>query len=154
MTIIKSISDTEESKKEPIECVFGGFSETIHWSMTVKEEKKNSPNGDPSAFIFSFVNAENRPLRIDIRKDRFPCPITGDKRFGPVFGRADIEPENGHDIFIADNSNQNYDNYSDLGSSYLHPDSQHYNTGSENAKNFLAGSNSFKVLEIEVFQRE
>lgn len=120
----------------------------------MSEAQERTINGDPNAFIFSLVNAEKRPMRIGIRKDNFSCSITGDPKFGPVFGRFDIAPKNGHDIFIADKANENYNSYSDLGSSYLHPDKESHFTGSIKAKKFLAGTNFFKVVEIETFQSE
>jgi len=49
----------------------------------------------------------------------------------------------GHDLYISDQSNTNNSSYSGLGSTYELP------TGKNNT--WLAGTNSFKVLEIEVF---
>ncbi len=70
--------------------------------------------------------------------------ISGNSSFGPTFG-------GGLDIYIADKSNVNMSNYSNLGFTYKHP---HYSYGSMEAKNFLAGSYNFQTLEMEVFQKD
>ncbi len=65
---------------------------------------------------------------------------------GPVFGC-------GPGILIHENSNMNKDSYSHLGitgGAYKHPE---YAENSGEAKSFLAGSERFKVLEIEVYMK-
>lgn len=51
-------------------------------------------------------------------------------------------------IVISSESNANNNSYSNLGSSYITPLGIH---GSNEARNFLAGSYNFTVSEIEVF---
>ena len=60
--------------------------------------------------------------------------------YGPSFG-------DGRDLFISSDSNKN-NRYSELGSCFTHPD---YSHGSNEAKSFLAGSNDFQTVEIEVY---
>jgi hypothetical protein len=59
------------------------------------------------------------------------------------FGRSDI--------VITSNSNENNDNWSNLGHSYKHP--VHLYDSNE-AKSFLAGAFYFKTSQIEVFVLE
>jgi hypothetical protein len=63
---------------------------------------------------------------------------------GPTFG-------DGYDIRIANNANITKDSHSELGSSYLHPE---YAQGTIEALRFLAGSHTFQLDEIEVYQKE
>jgi len=63
---------------------------------------------------------------------------------GPSFG-------GGCDIRIGDNSNTTNVCYSQLGSSYKHPQ---YAYGTDEVRTFLAGSFKFQLDEIEVFQKE
>ena len=56
---------------------------------------------------------------------------------------------NGNDLYIANDCNINTSSRSDLGYSY---ESNGYAYGSNEARNYLAGSYKFKVLEIEVFK--
>ena len=55
----------------------------------------------------------------------------------------------GHDLYISDDCNTN-NSYSDLGHSYESPNGYAY--GSNEARNYLAGSFNFTVNEIEVFK--
>ena len=54
----------------------------------------------------------------------------------------------GHDLLILADSNVNSLSFSNLGNSYKHPV---YPSGSTQAREFLAGSNYFKTLEIEIY---
>ncbi len=56
----------------------------------------------------------------------------------------------GGDLYIYDDCNLNNSNYSNLGSSYEAPNGHLF--GSNEAKNYLAGSYTFTVQEIEVFK--
>ena len=62
--------------------------------------------------------------------------------FGPVFGNA---------IIIADKSNKNTESASYVGQSDFNNEHAFYHENSLVDENFLAGSQFFKVLEIEVF---
>jgi hypothetical protein len=125
LTIIKSSNGN----------IFGGYTETT-W------DQSNQWKSDKNAFLFSLINSEKRPVKVNIANGKEGHAIRGHPSYGPSFG-------GGHDIHIADNSNSNFDSYSNFGYTYIHQD---YTFDSEKAKSFLAGSYNFQVLEIEVFQ--
>ena len=129
VTIVKSISGN----------IFGGFS-SAKWSSPVNETWQF----DNSAFIFSLVNKENRPLIFEQSSINKKNSIGSMKNRGPIFG-------GGNDICISDCANANKNSYSNLGVTYTHPQ---YSYGSERAKTILAGSINFQVQEIEVFQMQ
>ena len=112
--------------------IFGGFT-SIQWTSCGLWQF------DKSAFIYSLVNMENRPLLFEHsstnKKSIFSSPC-----YGPVFGSG---------IVISDSSNTNTISYSVLGNTYTHPE---YPLGSKKARKILAGSRNFQVQEIEVFQ--
>ena len=64
-------------------------------------------------------------------------------KYGPNFGNMDIK--------ISSESNENTQSCSNIGYSYEHPD---YEYDSNEAQLFLAGSNEFQVLEIEVYTKQ
>ena len=110
--------------------VFGGYTEA-NWSQ-------NEYKFDREAFIFSFFNKDNKPLKMNWKSAE---SIRTNPLNGPAFG---------NDIFISNNSNINSESYSDLGSSYIHPN---YSWGTYQAQTFLAGFKNFRVFEIEVFTK-
>ncbi len=118
--------------------VFGGYTEQS-WHYETGGSSKN----DPKSFIFSLTNNENNPLKIKWSKN---IAILCDNTWGPKFGGSKGVAS---DIFITDKSNTNLC-HSNLGTSFVHPD---YVCGSNEAKSFLAGSNIFKVSEIEVYTK-
>lgn len=121
LTIIKSMNSN----------IFGGYTEA-QWSH-------NEIYGDdPNAFIFSLVNKDNNPLVMKCinSKNAISCR----RRRGPVFGSSDIS--------IFDRSNTNIKSVTNLGWNYKHPQ---YARSSLEAKGFLAGSEQFSTIEIEVF---
>jgi len=61
---------------------------------------------------------------------------------GPHFGATD-------DLKIADNSNINFNSLSQLGNKYQAP--FNYSSGSTNANSFLAGTQYFQTVEVEVY---
>ena len=97
---------------------------------------------DPNSFIFSLTNKDNRPLKIKIDSNRHKYAICCNSSFGPKFG---------DDIHIANNANSTMDSFSNLGSTYKHPQ---YAYGTNEAATFLAGSFEFQLDEIEVYQKE
>lgn len=115
--------------------IFGGYTEAA-WSQ------KGSYETDQNSFIFSLVNKDKKPMVLHCSESQYA--ISGNSSFGPTFG-------GGLDIYIADKSNLNLSNYSNLGFTYKHPQ---YVYGSDEAKSFLAGSYNFQTLEIEVFQKD
>lgn len=81
------------------------------------------------------------------------CSINGDPNRGPVFG---------NDLFISNKANSNTESYSNLGynykySGYTSAYNQYtynsYNNPSYNNDQYLAGSRTFQVEEIEVYAK-
>jgi hypothetical protein len=118
--------------------IFGGYT-TVKWESCPKPGKAKS---DPNAFIFSFTNNDNRPLKMKIDPNKHQYAILCFSVYGPIFGV---------DICIANNANTTIDSYSKLGHTYKHPQ---YAQGTDEAKTFLAGSHKFQLDEIEVYQKE
>ena len=101
--------------------IFGGFA-NAQWMP-----KNDLWQEDKRAFIFSLINKENRPLLFEHTSSNNDS-ICLSSSFGPVFGGY-------YDLFICDNSNENTFSFSNLGSTYTHPE---YPYGSEKAKTILA----------------
>ena len=121
--------------------VFGGFTEQA-WS--------NYPtNGefvaDPSAFIFSLVNKDKNPFKVNCSNDG-QYGIYCNENYGPVFGG---DGEKLRDIVIKSDSNTLNKSYTDFGYAYQHPD---YQRETVKAKSILAGSFEFHIEEIEVYK--
>jgi hypothetical protein len=116
--------------------IFGGYTSS-NW------DQSTSYKFDSDSFIFSLKNSQNLPMKLDkiSGKESIYC----DYNYGPTFG-------SGHDFYIYDKSNVSTSNYSNLGLSYKPP--LNYGYGTTQAQQFLAGSYSFKVNEIEVYCRE
>ena len=116
--------------------IFGAYT-SVAWDST------SGYKIDPNAFIFSYENCVNpsSPRLIPI-KDGDKSSIYGDAAYGPTFG-------GGHDIHIADRSNETTKSYSNLGQSF---DFKLFQFGTHEAHSFLAGFHNFKTDEIEVFQ--
>ena len=115
--------------------VFGGYTEQS-WTG----ERDNLYKADSKSFIFSLINNDKKPLKINWSQNE---GIYCRKLIGPTFG-------GGPDIRIEDESNKYTNSSSNLGHSYIHPD---YPKGSKEANSFLAGSFNFQVDEIEVFTK-
>lgn len=100
---------------------------------------------DPHAFIFSFRNGANRPVKINVwnKSQAIYCH----DMCGPSFGQFDF--------LIKTNANTNLASFSNLGASYLFND---YvggaGAGAGGSHTFLAGTKNFQVVEIEVFHRD
>ncbi len=113
--------------------VFGGYTEQS-WSG-------KGYKSDPNAFLFSLINKDSKPIKMKcINSDG---AIYCSNNIGPNFGLMDLK--------ISFDSNLNTESSSNIGYSYEHPD---YEYDSNEAQLFLAGSNEFQVLEIEVYTRE
>jgi hypothetical protein len=115
--------------------IFGGYTEAT-W------DRSNTFKSDPSAFIFSLVNKENKPVKMNVALEKNDKAIVCLPTFGPRFGK---------DIVIGDCSDSavNENNFSNFGHTYV---LQNYLFRSNKADNFLAGSRFFSVDEIEVFE--
>ena len=115
--------------------IFGGFS-SVQWKPTTLWQE------DKSAFIFSIVNNENRPLLFIDSKNKYS--IFSSMLNGPIFCIADKIC-----ICIYNSSNTNTNSYANLIAT--HPEFVHCN---EKARTFLTGAFNFQVQEIEVFQMQ
>jgi hypothetical protein len=115
-------------------CLFGGYTEKS-WSNDVNDSDILKP--DPKSFIFSLLNTDRRKLIFNCSENN---GILCNKNNGPKFGE---------DLVIDQNA-KSTDNYSNLGSSYIHPD---YVFGSPRAKNLLADRFFFRVIEMDVYTR-
>ena len=111
--------------------IFGGYT-SRSWTSKICWKR------DPTAFIFSLVNAISTPQFISIQVGD-TCALRCDPCKGPTFGQ---------DICIADNSNTGESN-AQLGCSY---DFKLFSYQSPKADSFLAGSSEFLTSEIEVFK--
>lgn len=115
--------------------IFGGFTGST-WSSDANEFKS-----DPYAFLFNLTNDSNNNLMIKCSDEK--NAIYCDKNFGPCFGNGDIK--------ISNLSNLNNKNESTLGFTY---GDQVFEYGSRESKTFLAGSQFFRVDDIEVFCKD
>ncbi len=122
LTIIKTTNDY----------VFGGFTQAI-WASN------NSYATDHNSFIFSLLNKSNTPIKIKCSNPT--SAIYNSLTCGPTFG-------SGLDFYLSSDSNANCASYSNLGNTYKHP---LFTYGSNEAKNFLAGSYNFQTSDIEVY---
>jgi hypothetical protein len=94
---------------------------------------------DGSAFIFSLDNKTKFNVKPVMKKYAIYC----NSSLGPTFG-------NDGDIVIKDNCNTATNNYSCFGNYYTLPAGMSKYT--DESESYLAGSQKFKVKEIEVFQ--
>ena len=112
--------------------VFGGYS-SVCW------DKSGEYKDDPSAFLFSLINPDNKPIKL--------CYNGGGKAIfchannGPTFGA-------GHDLFIATHANTNKNSHTNLGNSFKHSSLRYE---SDHSQCYFNGSYNFQVNEIEVF---
>ena len=78
------------------------------------------------------------PFKSMVKEARSSNAIYSYSSYGPTFGW-------GHDIYIADNANQNANSYTNFGTSYSLPN------GVTNSSTILAGTRYFSPDEVEVF---
>jgi len=114
--------------------VFGGFTLSNWYSSS------GGYNYDSNAYLFSLINQNNYPIKLKILNPNYA--IYASPSYGPTFG-------NGFDLFIANQSNNNTNSYSNLGSSYQLPVG--FTSGTTAVQSFLAGSFNFQPFEIEVY---
>jgi hypothetical protein len=117
-------------------CIFGGYTQTT-WDKSYKVKT------DKNAFIFSLVNKENKPVKVNVAKGKEDLAIWNID--GPCFGINDLSIS----LPLFKDSKDSITGYSRFGFAYVLPN---YPLGSEQAKNFIAGSETFKIEDIEVFQ--
>jgi hypothetical protein len=116
--------------------IFGGYT-TVEW------DGSSIWKSDPNSFIFSLTNKDNQPVKMNIDPNRHKYAIYCHSSFGPTFGCFEIR--------IANNSNTRMSSFSNLGDSFKHPQ---YAFGTNEAKNFLAGTEWFQLDEIEIYQKK
>lgn len=115
--------------------VFGGYTD-VSWDCS--NDYKKSTN----AFIFSLINANNHPIKVNIDPNESQFAIGCDESEGPIFGE-------GHDIYIANNCHVQMQNYSNFPYSYKCPNVM---VQPSKDKSLLAGSYYFNVSNIEVYK--
>ena len=130
------IKNTITIVKSANSCIFGGFTANT-WDSSGQSKL------DSSAFVFSFVNKDNKPVKMMFDPSSGSYSIQCYSTFGPTFG-------GGHDFHVADRANTNSTSYSNLGHTYKHP---HYVQNSNEAKSFLGGAYNFQISEIEVYTK-
>ena len=116
--------------------VFGGYAESS-WTST------STYAYDTRSFIFSLKNKDGKAPVKFANNTNNKMSNYGAPSYGPTFG-------GGHDLYICNNSNKTKSSYTNLGHSFKSPNFMKY--GSNEAKNFLAGTYNFLTTEIVVFQ--
>jgi hypothetical protein len=120
--------------------IFGGYTEQ-DWTATEEHDFKI----DKEYYVFSLINKHDRPVKLkfsDITKG-----IWCRNGYGPVLGYGPV-------IRISDKSNQNTDSMSNLGVITAIFKRPSYADNLLEAQSFLAGSQYFKVSEIEAYTLE
>ncbi|CDW83051.1 UNKNOWN [Stylonychia lemnae] len=110
--------------------VFGGYS-SLSW------ESSNQWVKDPHAFIFSLTK--------NTLHEQYQHFEQGVLHHSLCFMRFGY----GNDIFIKDNCNINCNSYCLLGGTFTPPQGSNY--GDQLARDYLAGCENFRVIEIEVY---
>jgi hypothetical protein len=124
--------------------IFGGYTVATwnqpSWGSYFKK--------DEQAFLFSLVNKEKRPTKMNIAIGEEKFAILANEAYGPIFGKNDYK--SGNDMCINLDKYRGEDCFSHIGSSYFLPKYQH---DSREARCLMSGFDSwFKISEIEVFQ--
>jgi len=117
--------------------IFGGYTEQAWHS-------KNEDIKDPQAFIFSLVNREEDPFKVNVSNEG-KYAIYGSANRGPGFGGDDKYIR---DLCIFSTEDRGF---SAFGYSYQH---ERYPKDTVRGSTILAGSNRFQVQEIEVFVKK
>ena len=120
--------------------VFGGYIDGA-WNQEDEWMK------DENAYLFSLINKDDKPLKIKCSDPEFAAAGSSDTLI-QLYGSLLV---GGTDLALRADSNVNYYSHSNLGNSYEHPE---YAYGSTKADEFLAGSEDFKTLEIEMYCKQ
>jgi hypothetical protein len=115
--------------------IFGGYTEQ-DWTHTA------SYATDDNSYIFSVVNKDNKSLKLKCPDPKYA--IVCNSEYGPIFGYYAA-------FLISNNSNQNIASMSYIGNAKSVYKLPSYADNSLEAMSFLAGSQYFKVLEIEAY---
>ncbi|KAJ5067351.1 btb/poz domain-containing protein [Anaeramoeba ignava] len=152
--------------------IFGGFTSIGFTNDESKWSDNYGNNGyisDPNAFIFSLRNDKNdrKPERFKIKQKRKDYAIYYNQHFGPNFGGENpyksylyfnFNLQQGDSNFGGENLYKSHDfcfNFnlqkgdSNFGHTYNLPNDIKYKTNE--SKNYLAGSSSFEIEELETF---
>ena len=116
--------------------VFGGY---IDGAWNKLDEWMN----DENAYLFSLINKDNNPLKMK-------CSFPENAAVGPRDTYIQCYGGGFGDLPLSADSNVD-DSFLNLGYSYEHPE---YAYGSTEANEFLAGSEYFKTLEIEMYCKQ
>ncbi|EFC50838.1 predicted protein [Naegleria gruberi] len=116
--------------------IFGGFS-SQNWKSNYEFAC------DDAAFLFKLekLNGSYHITKFNVKQDQKQQAIYNHPHYLPTFGN--------HDIYIADDCNRNSKSFSNFGTTYELPCGME--PQSFKANTYLAGTNTFKVTEIEVF---
>jgi hypothetical protein len=116
--------------------IFGGYTNQT-WN-TCNDDNDYCYKNDSNAFLISLVNQLNKPLRFDISKAFKQDAIVCNKKWGVNFGYSDI--------YVASESNENFNSLS-----YLHSYYSFKGGGDYNRNLFAGGDNYFQTSEIETY---
>jgi hypothetical protein len=114
--------------------IFGGFT-PIAW----ESPSSGSCRADPStrSFVFTLKNPRGTdPMKFSLANAQYA--IYCHSGYGPVFG-------NGHDIYVANNSDANAASYTNLGSGYT-------NYTGVDGRTVFTGAHNFRAKAVEVFE--
>jgi len=112
--------------------IIGGYT-SVPWSSA------EHYIADPTAFLFTLVNPNNKPLKLPVLPLSLQSATYHNFFYGPTFGW-------GHDLYIADNCNLNANSFA-RSLSYTLPNGLYFYLGGD----WMLGSSYFQVSEIEVF---
>ena len=125
--------------KNKVGFIFGGFT-AVPWSSA------GGYKSDNTAFLFSFTNPTNSPLKLRIKQESTGNAVHHGSSYGPTLGKS---PTGDGDLYVSSESNSNSDSWMTF-KSYEFPDGK---SGSEGGKFVVGGSNNkFQTVEIEVYQ--
>ena len=127
LTIIKATNSSN---------IFGGFA-SVGWESFLYGSYKSNPD----AFLFSLINKNNHPLKMNVKPDSIKKAIYCLSEFGPSFGQ---------DLRIQfERDEEDHDSTSNLGFCFVF--AREIQPALGGTFDFLSGSNYFKVEEIEVY---
>jgi hypothetical protein len=128
--------------------IFGGFT-SKPWNSISTVDSQNNHVSDPSSYIFSLVNQNEKPFKALAQS--FYSGIFCDTSKGPAFGEMTSNRIQQFDLSILSDSNirGKPNSFSSFGNGYTFSD--HF-AGTYKAKTILAGTHKFVNVEIEVYR--
>ena len=128
--------------------IFGGFT-SKPWNSISTVDSQNNHVSDPSSYIFSLVNQNEKPFKALAQS--FYSGIFCDTSKGPEFGEMTSNGIQQFDLSILSDSNirGKTNSFSSFGNGYTFSD--HF-AGTYKAKTILAGTHKFVNVEIEVYR--